>query len=1111
MSKKNKILAAADKYISQQKYEKALNELLSVVKMTPNDTNLLNKVGDLYSLTGNKKSAISYFEKVAQGYHRSGFYPKAIAVYKKINRLDGDYMDAREKLVELYLQQGHQSEAKAELRRMAEVYTSGNLPGRALDVYHKLVEIEPNNIDIRIKLTELLIREGKQEEASEHFLSMGHDLIEKNMINEARKILGQAGKFSPDNTKIQVLMAKATIAEGNLDDAVKQLTEICEKVPHDLEAVVTLGEAYLSKNMPSYAKTCFLRAVHISADHIQPLEDVAKLFIENGELDEAFEALEPVCESLMGRNEMEEATRLYRAILYVDETHEPSLLKLIEMYKKTNQTSNAILTYEKMINHAMAKNQGDKAQTFISSLLELDPDNLEWRAKMDSLSGLTAEDALGLSADSVAEMSASLSSSMPSNEDSEAEIFSIDSPEHGSLEPDDPETVVQNHLTEADVFIKYGIMDQALTHLIAIIDIDPKHFEANVRLKQIYLERKEIDKSVACLTNLATICMDQGKLGDAEDFLEEAESYKPGVARIYKGRLESLRSADMQQHLEDQSQHGFDIELAEGFNASSGELVFNDVAPEDVVDFGALEANKNDLDEDDGAWSLDMPQSNADQGVSFAFDVSDGNNDEILGQEIHVDANDDSIRFFEAVDETEMLEEPDEDSFAIPSIDDSSPDIDNDDLELPQLDSLSDDDLGDIDELIGDEEPDLAAEFRAEFGLDAGSEAEEPELQPEVKVEINFDDLMNDEELNDLDLVGEDDLLVSDHMLAADVDEDDIQIVGLDEDELGSLADMQVDEPEVITPEQPPPVPPELPSAEPPPVELPPVEKTPAQPSPVDPVVESQPVNAPATADLDEVPMTHLDEQTQLSDEDRVALDNELEEIDFFLSMEAYEDATNLLEEALRKFGEVGDLMERKETIQKLAAADGSGVGSQAPAANESAGILDTGGFFDLAAELKDELFDESSEVTDNAAPEEIQSVEELFEEFKKGVAEQIDDDDFETHYDLGIAYKEMGLLEESMAEFKKALGDKNRFMECTAMVGACLVELGRSEDAVAHYSTALEHDFIRASDKLAIKYELALVFEGLGELEKALDLFQAIKAENPGYRDTAGHIEALV
>ena len=245
---KTKALKLADKHISKQNYNKALIELLKVVKVTPNDVNLLNKVGDLYSKVGNTKNAIEYFTKVAESYQMGGFNLKAIALYKKIMRIDTGFMDARQRLVDLYIQQGHQSEAKGELRRMAEHYYNENLIPRALDCYEKLVQIEPHNLDARLKITELLIKEGKREEATGHFAAMGRELLDKTMINEARKILAQGLNIAPDDEGLQVLMAQCLIAEGKIDDALNRLTDICEKNDDNLEALRILGETYLKKS-----------------------------------------------------------------------------------------------------------------------------------------------------------------------------------------------------------------------------------------------------------------------------------------------------------------------------------------------------------------------------------------------------------------------------------------------------------------------------------------------------------------------------------------------------------------------------------------------------------------------------------------------------------------------------------------------------------------------------------------------------------------------------------------------------------------------------------------------------------------------------------------------
>jgi len=283
--------------------------------------------------------------------------------------------------------------------------------------------------------------------------------------------------------------------------------------------------------------------------------------------------------------------------------------------------------------------------------------------------------------------------------------------------------------------------------------------------------------------------------------------------------------------------------------------------------------------------------------------------------------------------------------------------------------------------------------------------------------------------------------------------------------------------------------------------------------APVDeaePVAESPVESAATPPDLPPEPVAHTPAEPP-PPVDEAALADDLEEIDFFLSMEAFEDAKNLINEAVERYGSQPQLVTRLEQVNsELAEPDVEAKPEPAEAAKEALGSDGTG-FFDLAAELQEELFDEVLEVTDNTSQEEIQSVEELFEEFKKGVAEQIDEDDFETHYDLGIAYKEMGLLEESIQEFRIAQEDQSRFMECTAMIGACLIELGRNEDAIRHYEDSLNFESATPDQYIAIRYELALAHEGNGDLEKALDYFREIQSERQGYRDVGARIDALV
>ena len=101
------------------------------------------------------------------------------------------------------------------------------------------------------------------------------------------------------------------------------------------------------------------------------------------------------------------------------------------------------------------------------------------------------------------------------------------------------------------------------------------------------------------------------------------------------------------------------------------------------------------------------------------------------------------------------------------------------------------------------------------------------------------------------------------------------------------------------------------------------------------------------------------------------------------------------------------------------------------------------------------------------AGPEGEASLEDIFREFKKGVEQQLSAEDYETHFNLGIAYKEMGLVDEAIGEFQLASKDPARAVECCSMLGLCFLEKGMPQLAIKWYRKGLEAGTIQLQTDL--------------------------------------------
>jgi tetratricopeptide (TPR) repeat protein len=123
---------------------------------------------------------------------------------------------------------------------------------------------------------------------------------------------------------------------------------------------------------------------------------------------------------------------------------------------------------------------------------------------------------------------------------------------------------------------------------------------------------------------------------------------------------------------------------------------------------------------------------------------------------------------------------------------------------------------------------------------------------------------------------------------------------------------------------------------------------------------------------------------------------------------------------------------------------------------------------------------------------------------------------DYETHYHLAIAYKEMGLMEESIREFQDAINmcradDGTRhFFQCCNLLGHCFVEQGMPNLALMWYRRALETPNLHDEERQAMLYEMANAYEMGGEAPKAVECFEQIYAVNVDYRDVSSRLEQL-
>ncbi|CAN5887691.1 hypothetical protein BH11MYX2_BH11MYX2_06680 [soil metagenome] len=230
-------------------------------------------------------------------------------------------------------------------------------------------------------------------------------------------------------------------------------------------------------------------------------------------------------------------------------------------------------------------------------------------------------------------------------------------------------------------------------------------------------------------------------------------------------------------------------------------------------------------------------------------------------------------------------------------------------------------------------------------------------------------------------------------------------------------------------------------------------------------------------------------------------VEDDLEEADFYASQGMYVEAMDVLNVLLERYPSHPLL------LAKIREVDGMMNGGDVPADSIEAEVpadAAPGGTdaidIDEIEEIND--FDEAPESALHASPKKKRGPTVMLEN-------PIEDDDGETHYDLGLAYKEMGLHDEAIKEFEKAARSAGREVSCRLMIGLIMRDQGNPSESIQQLKQGLHAD-PSDRERQSLYYEIGVTYEALGDASEAKYYLEMVVKRDPGFADAAQRLSAL-
>lgn len=244
MSSKEKLLVSAQKNLQKGQIAKAIKDYQQVVELDPKDIRNRQKLAELLCRAGMNTEALGEYGKVAGYYGDNGFYLKAIAVYKQIQKLDPESVNVYHRLAELNVKQGLVGNALAEYRNLVALLEKKKLITDAIGVLQKMAELEPDNLNIRVKIAECYAQAGLRDKARVEFAQILDLLREAREFSRIVKLYEIFLPLFPDDTKIKAGFAEALIGNGDAERGLQMLKSLLREDPENSDILRSLASGY---------------------------------------------------------------------------------------------------------------------------------------------------------------------------------------------------------------------------------------------------------------------------------------------------------------------------------------------------------------------------------------------------------------------------------------------------------------------------------------------------------------------------------------------------------------------------------------------------------------------------------------------------------------------------------------------------------------------------------------------------------------------------------------------------------------------------------------------------------------------------------------------------
>ena len=506
---KQKVLSAAEKFVQQGKLQNAIAEYDKILSHDENDLTVNNTIGDLYARLGDSAKAVECFKKVGDAYAAQGFTVKGIAMYKKLTKIQPS-VDGSLKLAELYTQQGLFNDARAQYLQVAEDFMKNGDLDQAVRLFQKVLEMDPENVPMRLKLAEVYVRLGKKKEAWEIFSAAAESLRARGSAAAAEDVLKRMLVLDPGNGYVLLLRGKAALEADDPKSAIGYLEKAPNLDSHP-DGLRDLLKAYLQTGNSTQATPIAEKLLTVHNDP-EGLFLLAEGCTRLGQYHEALDIYTRHADRLLATDSTKLLGSLHTMISHVRDDS-GALDSLLLLLNKAGENTHVNEVTELLAHTSVKDGNLARARDLYQMLATTEPQNQMHMQNYQQVVGRMEGESPsnGITAEEGAVIIEELESTAP--------VMDQAYPDHIAI-------AVRSAVTDADLFLSYNLPDKAVVPLLGALPQAPRDVRLNQRLAALHTRFQRFTEAAVCCRTLESVYHDGGFPDEAVRYGELAARYE---------------------------------------------------------------------------------------------------------------------------------------------------------------------------------------------------------------------------------------------------------------------------------------------------------------------------------------------------------------------------------------------------------------------------------------------------------------------------------------------------------------------------------------------------------------------------------------------------------